>query len=355
LGTAAKPFGGTFDGDNKTIYNLYIDTEDDTQGFIGVAADTAEVKNLNLEGTVTTAGSGAGLLSGSDISVVENVHVKGSVTSVSGSASGISSGGTIRNCSADVSVKGTTAGGLSAGPASIYSRFSKVTVEVGGLAGVLIGNIMTESITNSYSLADVKGSSAGGLIGQIRVDNMLSNSYAAGSVYGIGAAGGIAGDAYGGYQIVIGKDLIALNESVTVDNYILNGHERQIFYPAGRILSSVAGVATNGTALGNRCYARSTLPVNQAPAVGDNGSFATPPNPPVPPPAFGYYHSFQGADYTGNIVELARDTLGWDPEIWDFNVEEREYKLPILKSLIGTPIQDNLTALEHLPDAPYIY
>lgn len=69
-------FRANFDGNNKTISNLYINTSASYQGLFG-GLEYATVKNLTITGSVT-AGEGSGALAGwIEDSTVENVDVTG--------------------------------------------------------------------------------------------------------------------------------------------------------------------------------------------------------------------------------------------------------------------------------------
>ena len=128
VGSADRPFTGTFDGNGHTISGLQINADSTVTsnvGFFGCVRN-GSIKNLKLEdvtiqGTVRNSGSQdrqfvdvggiAGQLTGN--TVLEHCSVSGQISSigrgetysrVGGIAGGISGGGNIRNCFVDVSL-----------------------------------------------------------------------------------------------------------------------------------------------------------------------------------------------------------------------------------------------------------
>ena len=186
IGDAAKPFTATFNGDNKTISNLYINSTDGTAdiGLFGVigkcdatgnnCTDRGVIKNLGL----IKAG------------VTRNHTSQGSV----GSLAGRLRNGEVISCYATGSVSHTVLS-TTASPSS---------------TGGLIGNMGNSGkITASYAKTSVAGgatgtarSRVGGLVG--RSSGTITASYATGSVRhtgGRGATGSLVGyhnDGYGG-------------------------------------------------------------------------------------------------------------------------------------------------------------
>jgi uncharacterized repeat protein (TIGR02543 family) len=164
IGNSAYRFSGNFDGNNKTISNLYINT---TEYYTGLFGYTSSVKVSNL-----------GLL---------NVNIKGGY--YTGSIFGYS--------------RYTVAGNVS----SITNCYAEGVVrgsgDVGGLAGYMYGEVTTEPktpsiITKSYFIGLVNGTSTdvGGIVGYGSEIN-VHYCYAQGSVISASSSvGGVVGRNY---------------------------------------------------------------------------------------------------------------------------------------------------------------
>ena len=167
-----RAFNGTFDGNNHTISNLYINRNEDGSALFGYI-NRASIKNVGLI----------------------NVNVNGS-RRVS-SLSGYSYDSSISNSYSTGSVKGTDfyVGGLIAHIdfGSINNSYSNVNVNGGTDVGGLVVISTNNNISNSYATGNVNGNNnVGGLIGYKDASNIL-NSYATGNVNGAGFVGGLIG------------------------------------------------------------------------------------------------------------------------------------------------------------------
>lgn len=182
---SANKFTGTFDGDNYTINNLYINRP--TSTYIGLFGYTGtvnfEVQNLGLE----------------------NVNITGNGF-VGGITGRIESGGTIRNSYTTGIISGRSylgglVGRMRYDNAGIINSYSNATINnVGGSSfytGGLVGDAYRDSyIKNSYSTGNVIGGShtTGGIAGRV-YDALLENSYSTGDVSSDGLyEGGLVGD-----------------------------------------------------------------------------------------------------------------------------------------------------------------
>ncbi|MBT4762681.1 MAG: hypothetical protein HOO06_13370 [Bdellovibrionaceae bacterium] len=247
IGDAINPFTGTFDGQNHSIYRLYLNnpTTGD-QGLFGVTQGVdSYISNLNLvdvnitgqgnvgslvgrgrstqfnnitaSGKVIGNGDGVGGLIGtatryniSDSTEIKNSNVSVTVETVGtfeftggfiGSAGGSDYTLIINNCHATGSVTGRrNVGGFIGGfhGTKIINSSSSGTVSASyENAGGFIGRteISTAVITRSYSRSNVTGTSkVGGFIGTIRFGT-ISNSFATGSATATsGTAGGFVGN-----------------------------------------------------------------------------------------------------------------------------------------------------------------
>ena len=173
-------FTGTFDGQGKTISNLFINRgSTDAVGLFGIVGSGGSVKNVGLEDPVVTGhdwvGGLAGLNGGTiSASYVSGVTVTGS-SSVGGLVGGNSNGGTI---SASYVSGGTVRGGGN----------------VGGLVG---GNSNGGTISASYVSGGTvtgTGNNVGGLVGGNDSSGTIIASYVSGvTVTGNDNVGGLVG------------------------------------------------------------------------------------------------------------------------------------------------------------------
>lgn len=225
IGSAERPFNGTFDGNGFAITNLTIDRPDEVNvGLFGVVAKGETPRIDAAEGMITdvilseagitgaqTVGGIAGHLGdseGNSSSLIDGSEVSGVVTAVEGFTSGPAGGivgrneqtGEIRNASVHGSVSsvheaggvaginiGTIEGAASRG--EVRPASDEDGTEFGGIAGVNNGG----TITNSESSADIsRTNAAGGIVGRIEGGTVSGTQFTA-SISAATAAGGIAG------------------------------------------------------------------------------------------------------------------------------------------------------------------
>ena len=188
LGTEAKPFTGTFDGQNYQISHLTLKVNAMYQGFFGVT-DGASIRNLSVQGSVTGGDFSGGLVGYAKAgTVIESCQSKIDVsasTSGGGNAGGIAAinEGTIRHCVQSGNVKGQDrAGGIAGRNAGVIEHsysigtLTSANIGAGGIAVQNEGDIrfcaaMQESAAISQGT---------GVIGKITVSNTgtLENNYA---------------------------------------------------------------------------------------------------------------------------------------------------------------------------------
>ena len=166
-----NPFSAIFEGNGRTIGNLFIDT--DTVVFAGLFGyATSEIRNVGLidadvTGTVLAAG-----LAGYNVGEIRASYVTGRVSGVEnvGGLVGINVvDGGIRGSYATASVSGDD--------------------DVGGLAGDNRGEIIA-----AYATGRVSGESdVGGLVGNNQSTGEIRAAYATGPVSGDSGVGGLVG------------------------------------------------------------------------------------------------------------------------------------------------------------------
>ena len=171
-------YQGTFDGNGKTIRNLYINATSDYAGFFGYAGK-GSIKNITFDNAkVNSTGWFTGILAGEvDSYIVENIKTlancsvegKDKVGGIAGIASGI-----ISNCENHAEVKGTAS--------------------LGGILGVYYG--LDNSITSCANYGAVTGteSSVGGMVGFFG-SGIIQNSANYGDVTGTLYVGNLIGNA----------------------------------------------------------------------------------------------------------------------------------------------------------------
>ena len=194
IGTSAAPFTAIFDGDNKTIANLFIYRTTAAAGraaLFGHLSATGAVRNLGLTDVNITGFRIAGSLVGENEGAVSNCYATGSVAGHGNAATafgglvGAVTGGTITSSYAAVAVAGRS----SAGPGRD---------RVGGLVGRMkdSGTAITASYATGAVSSGDDAAKVGGLVGNSYSDATITASYATGAVSGGGnnsEAGGLVG------------------------------------------------------------------------------------------------------------------------------------------------------------------
>lgn len=198
-----KPFSGKFEGNGKTVKNVFIDRFG-TGFFVGLFGQffNASIKNLNLDGAKVYGKDTTGAMFGniSTNSYVENCHAKNVEVVVTESNSGAFAGSIItnsevKNCSVSGSIVGVNQIGGFTGTSwdktKISNCFSEGTVEgdyfVGGFNGystMAFGPNRINEMINCYSRSNVKANdfSAGGFFGFAQQNAVFKNVYSTGTV-----------------------------------------------------------------------------------------------------------------------------------------------------------------------------
>ena len=186
-------FTGTYDGNNKKILNLTINSGGSLIGLFGIIGTNGLVKNLGLEG----------------------VDVTGNASEVGGVV-GYNGGGTVSNCYVTGNVAGRYHVGGVVGRVFVgivQNCYTTGSVKSQGSAGGVVGFNQTGIIQNCYSTCDIVGTNdVGGIIGYTGFGTVL-NCYATGKVEGSSFVGGVVGRVYTNVDRV--KNSVALNSTVT--------------------------------------------------------------------------------------------------------------------------------------------
>lgn len=178
-GYPTTAYAGTFDGGGHTISGLRINASTANQGLFS-AINGAEIKNLKVEGNVTSSNNYIGGIVGKiQQGTVENCSFSGSVTTTKsdGNAGGIA-GYAGNNASQTATITGCVNTG-------------SVT---GGCIGGITGYAKFSTIKDCYNIGKISGTGhTGGIIGQSMNKTTVENCYSTGEVSSTGNAGGIAG------------------------------------------------------------------------------------------------------------------------------------------------------------------
>ena len=188
IGNSDNKYQGTFDGNRKTISNLYINATSSYAGFFGYTDEGSSIKNITFDNAkVNSTGNCTGILAGfEELCIIENIKTlvncsvegKDGVGGIAGRASG-----DIGNCENHAIVNGRSwVGGVvgshmqannSITSCANYGVVTGTENSVGGIAGYFTSG----TIQNSANYGDVTGTIyVGNLIGEAdycKLNNVL--------------------------------------------------------------------------------------------------------------------------------------------------------------------------------------
>jgi hypothetical protein len=189
-------FSGTFNGNGKIIYNLFINRP--LLSYVGLfghsIGNITDVKLVNCNVTGSSS-VGIGILAGRNDGIIENSYSIGNITGKTNVGGLVGDNlGSIFGSYSQVSVRGTwiQSGGLVGGNSGIINNsysIGNITGNswVGGFSGLNYG-----SLYNSYSIGNITGNRfVGGFSGMN--DGSVYNSYSTGKVAGNQYRGGLLG------------------------------------------------------------------------------------------------------------------------------------------------------------------
>lgn len=195
---------GTFDGNNKTISNLYIKTSSKYSGLFGeilVLVDVnSSIKDIIFENVnITSTNEFSGVLAG----YAKKTDISG-ITVNSGSINGTHNVGGIVGLSYDTNIS------------NCVNRIP--IVGSNNYIGGICGYATDMSITNCANYGDVKGSvNIGGIVGYI-VNITLNNVFTSGNV--------TCGSTNPNCGLVVGY----VNEKLTIQGHVLYNSDAKIYY-----------------------------------------------------------------------------------------------------------------------------
>ncbi len=186
IGDSTTGFSGSFDGKNKTIRGLRIESGDDI-GLFGVAS--GNIKDIKIEGAEIIGGKNVGTLVGkyntggtiSNVHITEDEEGKGSVKSTAAADSNVYVGGLVGSMSSDTD------------PAVTESSSAVVVEALGSYVGGLVGGQDSSGqITKSYTTGGVTGKDyVAGIVGSAYGSNVYG--YSSGDITGEKDVGGLVG------------------------------------------------------------------------------------------------------------------------------------------------------------------
>ena len=193
IGTSdTNRYQGTFDGNGKTISNLYINATSDYTGFFGYA-EKGSIKNITFDNAkVNSTAKYTGILAGfEELCIIENIKTlancsvegKDDVGGIAGRASG-----DIGNCENHAMMKGAfCVGGIvgdyrESGKSIISCANYGVVTGTGNSVGGIAGHFGSGTIQNCANYGDITGADiVGNLIGDGSICN-LNNVLGTGNV-----------------------------------------------------------------------------------------------------------------------------------------------------------------------------
>ena len=201
IGSNIKGFNASFDGNGHTIFNLFIDRQDENAvGLFAVLTVHGEVGQVGLVDVNVTGKRGVGGLVGYNRGSIMGSRAMGKVSGwleigmlVGSNSTNITDSYAAGNVSGDWQVGGLVGGNRGTIIGSHAACEVKGGTTVGGLAGINQG-----LIDKSHGTGDVSGAkTVGGLVGNNNDGGRIRASYATGNVSGPPfKAGGLVGENY---------------------------------------------------------------------------------------------------------------------------------------------------------------
>ena len=192
IGNDKRQYEGTFDGNNKTITNLYINASQVNMGLFGYASGST-IKNLTFEyANVTNTNNYAGVLVGKAFggSTLQNIKISNTCQIKGGKYTGGITGyldGNAYNCVNCATVQGIQyIGGLcgysrTGNSMTACANYGNVTASSSGVGG-LVGYFSGGTIQDCANYGDVKGTeSVAGMAGSVK-NGKIQNVFSYGNI-----------------------------------------------------------------------------------------------------------------------------------------------------------------------------
>ena len=210
IGNSSRRYSGNFDGNEKTISGLYIDSDADYQGLFGYVSSSGTVKDLSVSGSVSGGWCVGGVVGNNYSGIVENCYNIGKVsgtgvaggTGVGGVVGGNDSG-TVKNCYNIGAVSGGESVGGVVGDNGGTVENCYNTGEVSAIrryVGGVVGWSDSGTVKNCYNTGKVSGpdsgftNAVGGVVGYNISSCTVENCHNTGAVNSSGNyVGGVVG------------------------------------------------------------------------------------------------------------------------------------------------------------------
>ena len=258
IGSEWENFTGTLDGQGHSVSGIYINSEADYQGLVGVLGSGGTLQNLGVKASYIKGGNDVGGVCGQNYATMTNCYNTGKVTGsyFVGGLCGMNYG-TVNNCYNTGSVAGSSrVGGLCGrNDGTVSNCYNIGSVAGNDRVGGVCGYNYYATVTNCYNTGNVTGT--GDYVGGVCGENYttVTNCYNTGSVEGTNRVGGVCGYNYSAtvtncYNTgnVTGNNLVGgvcgYNYSATVTNCYNNGNVEGN-YNAGGVCGYNEGTVSN--------------------------------------------------------------------------------------------------------------
>ncbi len=266
-------FEGTFDGKNRVISGLKINSNSFFVGLFSYVGDSGVVKNLSVNGAISSTGDTVGGVVGENKGAVTNVSFGGTILAATSSAyvGGVvgDNEGEIANSSnnatitgGDMDAVGGVVGENSGTVTNVYNTGAVMGGDTARVGGVMGQN--SNIVTNVYNTGTVEGGNnayVGGVMGinSSTATNMYNTNAVnggdtarVGGVVGYGSSGSVknaynTGTITGGTSAAVG-DVVGNNASCLFSGvYYLSGSANEIYGSNSGHIFNYKTFVTNGT------------------------------------------------------------------------------------------------------------
>lgn len=238
LGYSYPYFTGTYDGNNKKISNLTINSP--TTSYIGLFSQlgsSASITNLTIENADITGNQNIGILTGKTMGYIDNVSVTGKISGSSsiGGISGYTYNSNISNVNSEVTINNSSSrsGGISGNvyQSTITNATSNSTITGTNDCGGIVGYLTSSPITNSTAYSTITGADQCGGIAGYSYKSSIENTNSYTKINGNNKIGGIVGyfDGYNPYSNIYIKNSFSNVE--IIGNQNVGGITGYINYP----------------------------------------------------------------------------------------------------------------------------
>ena len=192
IGSASKPFAGTFEGDGHTVRGIYMNTSAQRAGMFAKTAESAVLRNFSLKNScIITTAAYAGCVAGSFAGTAERIHVDAilhKTTSGNSRFGGLfgnieGSSAALNECwfEGRISAAGNSYVGGMIGDLDtacdvtvshcLFTGSITASQQVGGICGIAFASGSNITFNDTLSAGSISASQIGGLIGSRQTAN----------------------------------------------------------------------------------------------------------------------------------------------------------------------------------------